>query len=145
MTQAERDEYYRLKRTTTSAGVESTNTFWYFIVGGIVGAILIVLLIFCLVRMVKKNALIVAKVEKLEEQIDKTPGEDRNDDFYNSRRSQHADAVSVASVPNQTPFQNNDNENQSQVEDNTSMQVLRMQTADLGRVDRQPSLSINGI
>ena len=67
MTQAERDEYYRLKRTTTSAGVESTNTFWYFIVGGIVGAILIVLLIFCLVRMVKKNALIVAKVEKLEE------------------------------------------------------------------------------
>ena len=45
--------------------VEDTGTFWLFIGGGALGVILIVILIVCLVKMKKRNDLIVAKVEKL--------------------------------------------------------------------------------
>ena len=45
--------------------MEDTGTFWLFIAGGAVGVILIAILIYCLVKMKKRNDLIVAKVEKL--------------------------------------------------------------------------------
>ena len=55
--------------------------------GGCLGAVLIGILIYCLIRMKKKNDLIVAKVEKLSKEApaneDNKP--DKNDDFYNSQ------------------------------------------------------------
>lgn len=65
MTQEERDEYYRQRRVIVEETVEDTGTFWLFIGGGALGFILIAILIYCLVRMKKRNDLIVAKVEKL--------------------------------------------------------------------------------
>ena len=68
--------------------VEDTGTFWLFIGGGALGVILIGILIFCLIRMKKRNDLIVAKVEKLSaaqlQEKDYIPEEERNDDFYAS-------------------------------------------------------------
>ena len=88
MSEAERDAYYKINRVVEEEGVSETNEFWYFIVGGGVGAILIIVLIVCLCRLKRKNDLIVAKVEKLEVMNDKTPEAERNDDFYNSRKSE---------------------------------------------------------
>ena len=103
MSEAERDAYYKINRVVEEEGVSETNEFWYFIVGGGVGAILIVVLIVCLCRLKRKNDLIVAKVEKLEVMADdKTPDADRNDDFYNSRKSEKMPAM-ASSMPATAP------------------------------------------
>ena len=90
MTQEERDEYYRQRRVFEEENVEDTGTFWLFIGGGAIGVILIVILIICLVKMKKRNDLIVAKVEKMTaEQLqekDYIPEEEKHDDFYASQR-----------------------------------------------------------
>lgn len=65
MTQEERDLYYKQRRIIEEESVEDTGTFWLFIGGGVLGVVLIAILICCLVRMKKRNDLIVAKVEKL--------------------------------------------------------------------------------
>ena len=90
MTQEERDEYYRQRRVFEEENVEDTSTFWLFVGGGVLGFILIVVLIVCLVKMKKRNDLIVAKVEKMTaEQLqekDYIPEEEKHDDFYASQR-----------------------------------------------------------
>ena len=65
MTQEERDAYYMQRRVIEEEQVQETGTFWLFIGGGVLGVVLIVILIVCLVKMKKRNDLIVAKVEKL--------------------------------------------------------------------------------
>lgn len=87
MSQAERDAYYAENPKYATKDVADTNTFWFFIAGGVVGAILIGILIFCLVRMKKKNDTIVAKVEKLSARGRPSEGNkpdiNSKDDFYN--------------------------------------------------------------
>jgi len=104
MTQEERDLYNNQLRIIEEESVAETGTFWYFVVGGVVGVILIITLICCLVRMKKKNDLIVAKVITLEElqagaNNDNTPDEQKNDDFYNSRRTSMKNQNAPESVP----------------------------------------------
>jgi len=84
MSQAERDAYYNRKRIIEEETIEETQTFWYFIVFGVVGFIIVVVLIICLVRLKKHNDLIVAKVEKLEVGAKLESDDEKNDDFYNS-------------------------------------------------------------
>jgi hypothetical protein len=86
MSQEERDAYNNSLRIVEQELVSETNTFWYFVIGAIFGLLLIILLIYCLVHMKKKNDLIVAKVEKLEAGVDSDLSDSHNDDFYNSRR-----------------------------------------------------------
>ena len=65
--------------------------------------LLIALLVFCLVRMKKKNDLIVAKVEKLEAGAihDLSDNEDKNDDFYNSiKRKASIQQEEASNLPN---------------------------------------------
>ena len=65
MTPEQRQAYYATRPIVDEEKVSETNTFWFFIAGGVGGVILIVILIVCLVKMKKRNDLIVAKVEKL--------------------------------------------------------------------------------
>ena len=65
LTQEERDEYYNLKRTIEQQSAVESTTFWYFVIGGILGILLLVTLIICLLRLKTKNSQIVGKVEKL--------------------------------------------------------------------------------
>lgn len=111
MTQEERDAYYRQKRIYEEESVEDTGTFWLFVGGGIVGLILIIVLIYCLVKMKKRNDLIVAKVEKMTaEQLQKrsfVPNDERNDDFYESQRKaalESAKKEKESSLPAALPF-----------------------------------------
>ena len=87
MTEEERLAYYKTNKVVEEENIEDTNTFWFFVGGGCLGAVLIGILIYCLIRMKKKNDLIVAKVEKLSKEApaneDNKP--DKNDDFYNSQ------------------------------------------------------------
>ena len=86
----ERDAYLNTKTTVEEGDVEETGTFWFFVGGGILGAIIICLLIYCMVVVKKRNDVMVAKVEKMtSEQLaekDYIPEEERNDDFYVSQR-----------------------------------------------------------
>jgi len=87
MTPEERALYYETTAIYESETVKDTKTFWLFIVGGICGLALIIVLIIFLIRLKKKNDLIVAKVEKLS--LDKLTKsemtkEEKNDDFYTS-------------------------------------------------------------
>ena len=89
MSEEERNAYYDANREVNEEKITETWTFWLFIVGGVIGLILIVLLIICLVRLRQKNSLIVAKVEKLStDQIlaGKIPEGEKKDDFYESQR-----------------------------------------------------------
>ncbi len=147
MSEAERDAYYKINRVVEEEGVSETNEFWYFIVAGGVGAILIVVLIVCLCRLKRKNDLIVAKVEKLEQVgDDKTPDGDRNDDFYNSRKSEKQpesapnrhimDGVIAVAPDSNQPSSKPKGPNTGEGK------VLKMKTADLGKkLDRQPTQS----
>ena len=90
MTPEERALYYETSAIVDKESVKDTSTFWLFIAGGIVGVILIGILVYFLIRLKKKNDLIVAKVEKLtESQImmnEKDPSKGKkNDDFYKSQ------------------------------------------------------------
>ena len=82
-------------------------SFWLFVGGGVIGAILIIILVVCLVKMKKRNDLIVAKVEKLTE--DQKTGKkqltkaETNDDFYASQRKAAIEAE-MASGPAASPF-----------------------------------------
>ena len=67
MTPEERALYYETSAIVDKESVKDTSTFWLFIAGGIVGVILIGILVYFLIRLKKKNDLIVAKVEKLTE------------------------------------------------------------------------------
>ena len=86
----ERDAYLNTKTTVEEGDVEETGTFWFFVGGGILGAIIICLLIYCMVVVKKRNDVMVAKVEKMtSEQLaekDYIPEDERNDDFYVSQR-----------------------------------------------------------
>jgi len=65
MTPEERALYYETSAIVEQESVKDTSTFWFFIAGGVGGVILIGVLVYFLVRLKKKNDLIVAKVEKL--------------------------------------------------------------------------------
>ena len=86
MTIEERDEYLNTKTTVEEGDVDETDTFWFFVSGGILGAIIICCLIYCMIVVKKRNDVMVAKVEKMSaEQLaekDYIPEEERNDDFY---------------------------------------------------------------
>ena len=86
----ERDAYLNTKTTVEESNVEETETFWFFVGGGILGAIVIIALIYCGVTVKRRNDGMVAKVEKMTaEQLaekDYIPEEEQNDDFYASQR-----------------------------------------------------------
>ena len=86
----ERDAYLNTKTTVEESNVEETETFWFFVGGGILGAIVIIALIYCMVTVKRRNDGMVAKVEKMTaEQLaekDYIPEEEQNDDFYTSQR-----------------------------------------------------------
>ena len=105
MSQAERDAYYSINRVIEEENVSDTQEFWFFIVGGVLAFLAIVFLIYCLCRLKRKNDLIVAKVEKLEQLgDDRTPDGDRNDDFYNSRNPEK-EPEAAPSMPATSPMQ----------------------------------------
>ena len=86
----ERDAYLNTRTKVEEGNVEESDTFWFFIAGGIFGAIIIRLLIYCMIVVKRRNDVMVAKVEKMSaEQLaekDYIPEEERNDDFYVSQR-----------------------------------------------------------
>ena len=86
----ERDAYLNTKTTVEESNVEETETFWFFVGGGILGAIVIIALIYCGVTVKRRNDGMVAKVEKMTaEQLaekDYIPEDEQNDDFYASQR-----------------------------------------------------------
>ena len=86
----DRDAYLNTKTTVEESNVEETETFWFFVGGGILGAIVIIALIYCGVTVKRRNDGMVAKVEKMTaEQLaekDYIPEEEQNDDFYTSQR-----------------------------------------------------------
>ena len=86
----DRDAYLNTKTTVEESNVEETETFWFFVGGGILGAIVIIALIYCGITVKRRNDGMVAKVEKMTaEQLaekDYIPEEEQNDDFYTSQR-----------------------------------------------------------
>ena len=90
MSVEERDEYLNTKTTVEEGDATSSETFWFFVAGGIVGAIVIIGLIYCMVVVKRRNDVMVAKVEKMTaEQLaeeDYIPEAEKHDDFYASQR-----------------------------------------------------------
>lgn len=86
----ERDAYLNTRTKVEEGNVEESDTFWFFVGGGILGAIIICALIYCMIVVKRRNDTMVAKVEKMSaEQLaekDYIPEEERNDDFYVSQR-----------------------------------------------------------
>ena len=143
MTPEERALYYETTAIYESETVKDTKTFWLFIVGGICGLALIIVLIIFLIRLKKKNDLIVAKVEKLS--LDKLTKsemtkEEKNDDFYTSQRAALQKQQELDAMPNASPFtpdivSSTQKSPQVGVEMVQSEQpILHMRTADVGKI-----------
>lgn len=86
----ERDAYLNTRTKVVDESVADTDTFWFFVGGGILGAIIIIALIYCMVVVKRRNDVMVAKVEMLSaEQLaekEDIPYDEANDDFYTSQR-----------------------------------------------------------
>ena len=86
----ERDAYLNTKTTVEEGDATSSETFWFFVAGGVLGAIIIIALIYCMCVVKRRNDTMVAKVEKMTaEQLaeeDYIPDDEKNDDFYASQR-----------------------------------------------------------
>ena len=143
MTPEERAKYYQTTAIYETETVKDTKTFWLFIVGGICGLALIIVLIIFLIRLKKKNDLIVAKVEKLS--LDKLTKsemtkEEKNDDFYTSQREALQKQQELDAMPNASPFtpdivSSTQKSPQVGVEMVQSEQpILHMRTADVGKI-----------
>ena len=61
----ERDAYLNTRTTVEDEGIEETDTFWFFVGGGVLGAVIIIALIYCMVVVKQRNDVMVAKVEKM--------------------------------------------------------------------------------
>jgi hypothetical protein len=61
----ERDAYLNTRTKVIDEGVEETDTFWFFVGGGILGAIIIIALVYCMIVVKRRNDVMVAKVEKM--------------------------------------------------------------------------------
>ena len=65
MSVADRDAYLNQRTILEEEAVQETGTFWLFVGGGILGAVIIIGLIYCMVVVKKRNDTMVAKVQKM--------------------------------------------------------------------------------